>query len=69
MIGQFRFGAKIQLLQKVALQIDARGMYRNKGNFIFGSTKYKDHAPTDNWTYMINRGVTYMLTAGLCISL
>lgn len=69
MIGQFRLGAKIQLAQKVALQIDARGMYRNKGNFIFGSTKYKDHAPTDNWTYMINRGVTYMLTAGLCISL
>jgi hypothetical protein len=69
MIGQFRLGAKIQLAQKVALQIDASGMYREKGNFIFGSTKYKDHAPTDNWTYMINRGVTDMLTAGLCISL
>ena len=69
MIGQFRLGAKIQLVQKVALQIDARGMYKDKGNFIFGSTKYNDHAPTDNWTYMINQGVTYMLTAGLCISL
>jgi hypothetical protein len=69
MFGQFRIGANFQLVQKVALRIDARGMYRGEGEFNFGSTKYTDHAPTDNWTYTIDKGVTYMLTAGVVVSL
>jgi hypothetical protein len=69
MIGQFRLGTKIQLAKKAALKIDVRGIYQESGNFTFGSTQYTDHAPTDNWTYMIDGGVSYMLTAGVCISL
>jgi hypothetical protein len=69
MTAQFRLGTKIQLTKKAALKIDARGIYQESGNFTFGSTQYTDHAPTDNWTYMIDGGVSYMLTAGLCISL
>jgi opacity protein-like surface antigen len=69
MISQFRLGTKFQLTQKVALKIDARGIYQESGNFTFGSTQYTDHAPTDNWTYRIDGGVSFMLTAGVCISL
>jgi|GEM_PF-3433939 len=69
MISQFRLGTKIQMAQKVALKIDARGIFQEKGSFTFGSTQYTDHAPTDNWIYMMDGGVSYMLTAGVCISL
>ena len=69
MFGQFRLGTKIQLVQNVALRIDARGMYLGEGKFIFGSTKYTDHAPTDNWTYIIDPNVRYTITLGLCIYL
>lgn len=69
MFSQFRLGTKIQLVKNLALRIDARGMYMGESKFIFGSTKYTDHAPTDNWTYMIDKSVTYMITAGLCVYL
>jgi hypothetical protein len=69
MTAQFRLGTKIQLTKKAALKIDARGIYQERGNFTFGSTQYTDHAPTDNWSYMIDGGFTYMITAGFCISL
>ena len=69
MFGQFRLGTKIQLMKNLALRIDARGMFMGESNFIFGSTKYTDHAPTDNWTYMIDKSVTYMITTGLCVYL
>ncbi len=69
MFGQFHLGTKIQLVKNLALRIDARGMYMGESKFIFGSTKYTDHAPTDNWTYMIDKSVTYMITAGLCVYL
>jgi hypothetical protein len=69
MFGQFRLSTKIQLVQNVALSIDARGMFMGESEFIFGSTKYTDHAPTDNWTYMIDRSVTYSIALGLCVYL
>ncbi len=69
MFGQFRLGAKILLVKNIDLRIDARGMYMGESKFIFGSTKYTDHAPTDNWMYMIDKSVTYMITKGLCIYL
>lgn len=69
MFGQFRLSSKFQLVQNVALRMDARGMYGGESTFIFGSTKYIDHAPTDNWTYAIDRGVTYTITLGLCVYL
>jgi hypothetical protein len=69
MFGQFHLGTKIQLVKNLALRIDARGMSMGESKFIFGSTKYTDHAPTDNWTYMIDKSVTYIITAGLCIYL
>ena len=69
MISKFRIGAKIKLFKKIALQIDASGITQGKGNFNFGSTKYTDHAPTDNWNYSINGGTTYQFTTGLCVTL
>jgi opacity protein-like surface antigen len=69
MFGQFRLGTKIQLVQNIALRIDARGMYTGESEFTFGSTKYSDHAPTDNWMYTIDGGVTYTFTLGLCVYL
>ena len=69
MFSQFRLGTKIQLVKNIALRIDARGMYMGESKFIFGSTKYTDHAPTDNWTYIIDKSVIYMITAGLCVYL
>jgi hypothetical protein len=69
MISKFRIGAKIKLSKKIALQIDASGITQGKGNFNFGSTKYTDHAPTDNWNYSINGGTTYQFTTGLCVTL
>ncbi len=69
MFGQFRLGTKIELAKNLALRIDARGMYTGAGDFIFGSTKYTDHAPTDNWTYKVDQIASYTLTAGLCIYL
>ena len=69
MFSQFRLGTKIQLVKNLALRIDARGMYMGESKFIFGSTKYTDHAPTDNWTYIIDKSVIYMITAGLCVYL
>ena len=69
MFSQFRLGTKIQLVKNLTLRIDARGMYMGESKFIFGSTKYTDHAPTDNWTYMIDKSVTYMITTGLCVYL
>lgn len=65
MFGQFRVGTRIQFAPKIALTIDVRGTYRGAGDFTFGSTKYTDHAPTDNWNYTIDKGVGYMLTTGL----
>lgn len=69
MFSQFRLGTKIQMVKNIALRIDARGMYMGESKFIFGSTKYTDHAPTDNWTYIIDKSVIYMITAGLCVYL
>jgi hypothetical protein len=69
MFGQFRLGTKTQLAQNIALKIDARGMYMGESTFIFGSTKYIDHAPTDNWAYKIDRSITYTINAGLCFYL
>ena len=69
MISKFRVGAKIKLSKKIALQFDASGVTQGKGDFNFGSTKYIDHAPTDNWKYSINGGTSYQLTTGLCINL
>ncbi len=68
-ILQFRLGTKLELTPKVALNIDARGVYRGESEFTFGSTKYTDHPPTDNWNYSIDGGIGFMLTAGLSISL
>lgn len=69
MFVQFRLGTKIQLNRKVALSIDARGIYRGESEFTFGSTKYTDHAPTDNWKYLTGKGVGVVLTTGLIIFL
>ena len=69
MISKFRVGAKFKLSKKIALQIDASGVTQGKGDFNFGSTKYIDHAPTDNWNYSINGGTSYQFTTGLCITL
>jgi len=69
MFGLFRLGTKIELLENIALRIDARGMYMGESTFVFGSTVYTDHAPTDNWTYKIGTGITYAITVGLRVSL
>ena len=69
MFAQFRLGTKISLSHHFAVCIDARGMYRGKSEFTFGSTKYTDHPPTDNWRYSIGNGVGIVLTTGLIISL
>lgn len=69
MFSQFRLGTKIQLVNKVTLRLDARGIYAGENNFIFGSTKYSDHAPTDNWTYMIDRSLIYIISLGLIINI
>ena len=66
---QIRLGAKIQLAKKAALRIDARGIFAGEGEFVFGSTKYSDHPPTDSWMYVIDRSVIYSITAGLCFHL
>lgn len=65
MFGQFRLGTRISVNPKLAVSIDLRGTYRGAGEFTFGSTKYSDHAPTDNWNYTIGRHANMMLTAGL----
>jgi hypothetical protein len=69
MLSQLRLGTKIQLVKNFALKIDARGIYSGENNFVFGSTKYSDHAPTDNWSYSIGPSMFYTVTLGLCITL
>ncbi len=69
MFAQFRLGSKISLNHHFALCIDARGLYRGKSEFTFGSTVYSDHPPTNSWQYSIDKGVGVVLTAGLIISL
>ena len=65
MFGQFRMGTRIMVTSKTSVNVDLRGTYRGAGEFTFGSTKYTDHAPTDNWNYTIGRHANMMLTAGL----
>lgn len=65
MFGQFRLGTRIMVTSKTSVNVDLRGTYRGTGEFTFGSTKYTDHAPTDNWNYTIGRHANMMLTAGL----
>jgi len=67
--SQFRLGTKVQLVKNVALRIDARGMYMGESKYVFGSTIYSDHAPTNNWTYTIDPNLTYTITLGLCVNL
>jgi opacity protein-like surface antigen len=69
MFGQLRLSSKIQIVQNVALRIEARSMYMGESTFTFGSTKYTDHAPTDNWNYKIDRNLSYALSLGLCVHL
>lgn len=69
MFSQFRLGTKIQLINKVALKLDARGIYSGENKFVFGSTKYSDHAPTDNWTYTIDNSLMYIITLGLSVNI
>jgi hypothetical protein len=69
MFSQLRLGTKIQLVNKVSLRFDARGMYSGESNFVFGSTKYSDHAPTDNWTYTIDQSLIYIITLGLSVDI
>jgi hypothetical protein len=68
LFGQLRFGTKIQFTPKIAWSLDARGTYRGATEFTFGSTKYTDHAPTDNWNYSIEKAIGVMLTTGLAIT-
>lgn len=69
MFSQLRLGTKIQLINNVALKLDARGMYAGESKFVFGSTKYSDHAPTDHWTYSIARSVLCVITLGLIVNI
>lgn len=69
LFSQLRLGTKIQLIKNFALGMDARGIYTGENNFIFGSTKYSDHAPTDNWSYSIDSRVFYTISLGLCFSI
>ncbi|MBM3918617.1 MAG: hypothetical protein FJ344_03815 [Sphingomonadales bacterium] len=69
MFSQFRLGTKVQLVKNIALKIDARTMYMGESKYVFGSTKYSDHAPTDNWTYTINPNLIHTITLGLCVNL
>ncbi len=69
LFGQLRFGTKFQFTPKIAWSLDARGIYRDATEFTFGSTKYTDHAPTDNWNYSVDKALGYMLTTGIIITL
>lgn len=69
MFSQLRLGTKIQLINNVALKLDTRGMYAGESKFVFGSTKYSDHAPTDHWTYSIARSVLCVITLGLIVNI
>jgi len=69
LFGQLRLGTKFQFTPKIAWSLDARGTYRGATEFTFGSTKYIDHAPTDNWNYSIDKAMGYMLTTGVVITL
>jgi hypothetical protein len=67
--SQFRIGVNMQMTKSLAISLNARGMLVGRGEFIFGSTKYSDHAPTDNWTYRIESGFISTLTAGVSYTL
>lgn len=69
MFSQLRLGTKIQLINNVTLRLDARGIYAGESKFVFGSTQYSDHAPTDNWTYTIDRSLIYIINLGLSVNI
>lgn len=69
LFGQLRLGANVQLAQNLALRFDARALFVGTSEFNFGSTRYTDHAPTDNWMYTIDRGVAQSIAVGLCYTL
>ena len=69
MFTQFRIGSKYQVAQNVGIRFDARAMSVGESTFNFGSTKYSDHAPTDNWMYMIGQNTAYTITLGLCVNM
>ena len=69
MFTQFRLGSKYKVAQNVAIRFDARAMSVGESTFNFGSTKYLDHAPTDNWMYMIGQNTAYTITLGLCVNM
>ena len=69
MFTQFRLGSKYKVAQNVAIRFDARAMSVGESTFNFGSTKYSDHAPTDNWMYMIGQNTAYTITLGLCVNM
>ncbi len=67
--GQLRIGGQIQLTNCMAMQIDARSIYRGQGNYNFGSTIYSDHAPTNNWEYTIEKGMSHSVNVGIALTL
>lgn len=69
MFTQFRIGSKYQVVQNVGIRFDVRAMSVGESTFNFGSTKYLDHAPTDNWMYMIGQNTAYTITLGLCVNM
>jgi hypothetical protein len=66
--GQARIGTKIEISNKIAFVADSRFFYRGEGDFIFGSTIYTDHAPTNHWKYSMGSGTGMMVNAGLMFS-
>jgi hypothetical protein len=69
LFSQFRVGTKISLGSNIAVCVDARGIYRGQSEFTFGSTVYTDHPPTNSWQYSIDKGLSFLITTGLCIGL
>ena len=68
-LGQASLGTKISLSKKAAFIIETRSFYRGKGTFVFGSTQYSDHAPTDHWTFSTGKGMGIMVNIGIMFSL
>lgn len=69
-LGKFKICSQLKLTSKLNWTVDLSATYRGNGDFTFGSTKYTDHAPTDNWNYSIEGGInSFIISTGISISL
>jgi hypothetical protein len=60
-----KIGLSHDLKNNLVLLLEGQSQFIGKGDFIFGSTQYSDHAPTNHWRMTKAANNCYTMTLGL----